>query len=67
MVAAWMDVLLISCASTRITRSHVVDTRAEAHVKEVPVIAIVDDIEIREIFETNSIKWLNALGVAAIL
>ena len=66
MAAAIMVVFLTSCAGTRITRTHVDDARVGTPVKDVLIIAIIDDAEIREIFETYFMKRLNAAGVKAL-
>jgi hypothetical protein len=65
--SAWMIVLLMACSNTtKMTRVYVDDNRIGTPVKDVLVIAVIDEAEIREVFETHFMKRLTAVGVEAI-
>ena len=67
MAAVWLISLLTGCSNiTKITKSYVDDTRVGKPVKNVLVIAVIEDVQIREIFETYFMKRLNVIGVEAI-
>ena len=68
MAVSWTIGLLIACSNTtKMTRTYVDDTRIGTPVEDVLIIAIIDEAEIRKLFETYFMKRLNAVGVEAII
>jgi hypothetical protein len=59
---------LAACAgsSIQMTQIHLEEARSDKPIKDVLVIVIIDDQEIRAIFEKHFVDWLNAKGVEAI-
>ena len=60
-----LALLTVSCSGSRMTRTHVDERRVGQPIKNVLIIAIIDDKKIREIFETHFMERLNAVGVEA--
>lgn len=59
---------VVACAgsNTKMIQTHVEEKHVGKPIKDVLIIAIVDDQEIRTIFEKHFMDWLNAKGVDAI-
>lgn len=68
MIALWLIVFLLSCSSgtTRLTSSNLDDDRPGTPVTDVLVLAIIDDLRVREIFEAYFVQRLNAVGIEAV-
>jgi hypothetical protein len=67
MAAVATIVLLTACSNTtKITRTYLDETRVGTPVRNVLIIAIIDNTEVREIFETHFMKRLNAAGIEAV-
>lgn len=57
--------LIASCSGSRMTRTYMDAKRVGDPIKNVLIIAIIDDQNIREIYETHFMERLNAVGVEA--
>jgi hypothetical protein len=60
-----LAVLGASCSGSRMTRTYMDAGRAGKPIKNVLIIAIIDDDEIRDIYETHFKEHLNAVGIKA--
>jgi hypothetical protein len=60
---------MVACAGsgTKLIQTHVEEKRMGKPIKDVLIIAIVDDQEIRAIFEKHFMDWLNVKGVEAVI
>jgi hypothetical protein len=66
-IGVWMILFLISCSNTtKLTHTHLDEAHVGKPVKDVLVIAVLNDPQIRKIFETYFVKRLEAIGVEAI-
>lgn len=68
MMALWLIVFLIACSGgkTRLIQSHLDDAHADKSIADVLVIAIIQNREVREIFEKYFVQRLKTAGVEAI-
>lgn len=66
-VAALFVVLTAACtvSRTRMVQDHVEAARVGTPIKNALIIAVVDDQQVRAIFEKHVKAWFNAYGVAA--
>ncbi len=64
-----LAILAVSCSgqSSRMVQSSVEESRIDRPIKDVLILVLVDDQEIRKIFEKHFKDWLNAKGVEAII
>ena len=60
-------VVACSGSSTRMTQAHVEEKFAGKPIKDVLILAIIDDQEIRAILEKHFMDWLNVMGVEAMI
>jgi hypothetical protein len=67
-IIAFIAFVLIACtgSNTRMVQSHVEETSVGKPIKDVLIITIIDDHEIRAIFEKHFMDWLTVKGVEAI-
>lgn len=67
MAALVFAVVACSGSSTQMTQTHMEETRVGKPIKDVMIIAILDDQEIRAILEKHFMDWLNVKGVEAMI
>ena len=60
-----LTLLTASCSGSRMTRTYMDAQRVGQPINNVLIIAIIDDKEIREIYESHFMERLNAAGVQA--
>jgi hypothetical protein len=62
--------ILLTCACslsrTRMVQAHVEETRVGTPIRNVLIIAVINDRQIRTIFEKHVQEWFNAYGVEAV-
>ena len=68
MMALWLIFFVIACSGgkTRLIQSHLDDAHADKSIADVLVIAIIQNREVREIFEKYFVQRLKTAGVEAI-
>jgi hypothetical protein len=69
MAAAALFILVtVACSlsRTRMVQAHVEETHVGTPIKNVLIIAVIDDRQIRTIFEKHVQEWFNAFGVEAV-
>ena len=64
-----LAILAVSCSgqSSRMVQSSVEESHIDRPIKDVLILVLVDDQEIRKIFEKHFKDWLNVKGVEAII
>jgi hypothetical protein len=69
MAAAALFILVtVACSlsRTRVVQAHVEETHVGTPIKNVLIIAVIEDRQIRTIFEKHVQEWFNAYGVEAV-
>ncbi len=69
MAAAALFILVtVACSlsRTRVVQAHVEETHVGTPIKNVLIIAVIEDQQIRTIFEKHVQEWFNAYGVEAV-